>query len=608
MPEDAESQIPGVLPTMADLPEDAVSMDSSRSSLSSSMISAAGATSVKPLHLQDSSRPVRRIRSLRDQIIDDNESILQEERKSKGNLDKHLRREFSIEDALRLKKHRTMSVKLDDMPEVRQRRQSTVEKVYTNLSTGTVDLPPDGGYGWVCCLCALMILFSTWGNNSAFGVYLAYYIDNDVFPGATSMDFAWIAGIIVFLAQSFSPFAIISERMVGFKMTMSIACVTHFIGYLLASFATKLWHLYVCQGVIVGISYSFLFVPACTIIPNWFLKKRAIASGILCAGTGLGGMVYSLSINAMIQRTGNQRWSLRMVSIVTTVTMAVVIFFIKKRNTPPRQSITWANFTQNLADMFSLKILSAPQLWYITLWFSLALLSYNMALFSFASSATALGLTSHQASSLTALVNAAQAIGRPTMGIIADTYVGRVNYSMVLNIVIVILIFAFWITARSFTALILCGLCMGFTLGVGNVMNSVLIADAFKADEFAAAWSILNLVMAFFVLFVEVIALSLRDDSLPNPFLHAQIFAGSVFVFAFMFLIPLREWHIKALLKRRQKETLRELELISSRKTLPLVVDEDHLESLNVKSKNYSSLLAPTARGYLKRTIYPVKI
>lgn len=28
------------------------------------------------------------------------------------------------------------------------------------------DIPPDGGYGWVCTLCVFLINFNTWGVNS----------------------------------------------------------------------------------------------------------------------------------------------------------------------------------------------------------------------------------------------------------------------------------------------------------------------------------------------------------------------------------------------------------------------------------------------------------
>ena len=35
-----------------------------------------------------------------------------------------------------------------------------------------VDVPPDGGYGWVCVACCFLINAHTWGINSCYGSYL----------------------------------------------------------------------------------------------------------------------------------------------------------------------------------------------------------------------------------------------------------------------------------------------------------------------------------------------------------------------------------------------------------------------------------------------------
>lgn len=58
------------------------------------------------------------------------------------------------------------------------------EEANSRSSTSTnndLGMPPDGGYGWVCCICVTLIMFSTWGSNSAFGVFLGYYLNNGVF-------------------------------------------------------------------------------------------------------------------------------------------------------------------------------------------------------------------------------------------------------------------------------------------------------------------------------------------------------------------------------------------------------------------------------------------
>lgn len=62
--------------------------------------------------------------------------------------------------------------------------QPTVKRVFTNKSTGQLELPPDGGYGWVVTFCVFLTMFSTWGCNASFGVDLAYYLNHDTYPGS----------------------------------------------------------------------------------------------------------------------------------------------------------------------------------------------------------------------------------------------------------------------------------------------------------------------------------------------------------------------------------------------------------------------------------------
>lgn len=51
---------------------------------------------------------------------------------------------------------------------------------------------PDGGYGWVVVGCMFATNLVTWGINSSFGVFLSFYVENDYFPGATQLQFAFV--------------------------------------------------------------------------------------------------------------------------------------------------------------------------------------------------------------------------------------------------------------------------------------------------------------------------------------------------------------------------------------------------------------------------------
>jgi hypothetical protein len=63
------------------------------------------------------------------------------------------------------------------------------------LSKTTTDVPPNGGYGWVCVAACATINAHTWGLNSSYAVFLAYYLSNNVFPGATPLHYAFIGGL-----------------------------------------------------------------------------------------------------------------------------------------------------------------------------------------------------------------------------------------------------------------------------------------------------------------------------------------------------------------------------------------------------------------------------
>ncbi|KAL6018823.1 hypothetical protein ACNR9Z_003137 [Candidozyma auris] len=58
------------------------------------------------------------------------------------------------------------------------------------------DHPIDGLFAMWQAVLAMLLVFSTWGANAAFGVFLNYYMSNSSFPGATNYDFALIGGIV----------------------------------------------------------------------------------------------------------------------------------------------------------------------------------------------------------------------------------------------------------------------------------------------------------------------------------------------------------------------------------------------------------------------------
>ena len=356
--------------------------------------------------------------------------------------------------------------------------QPTVKRVFTNKEKGAVDLPPDGGYGWIVVMGITLIFINSWGCNSAFGIFLSFYLTNNTYAGATKYDYALIAGLTVFLGQGLPPFVMVLARVIGMKPTMLIGALLLFAGDILASFSTRLWELYLTQGVMNGVAISLLFTPATTILPGWFLKKRAVSMGISLMGTGAGGVIYGLASNKMIQDNGNTKWCLRMLAITCTISNFIAIAIIKERNgAKPLGVKSWKPIKKEFIRMLSWKVIrTKPFLPLIAVWFTLALLGYNLMIFTLSAYAVARGMSAHNGSTLTAILNGCQVIGRPLMGLSGDKF-GRANVTIALTFLLTIFMFAFWIPAHTFIQLIFFCIMVGSCVGVANVMNTVMVAD-----------------------------------------------------------------------------------------------------------------------------------
>ncbi|KAL3229726.1 putative transporter ESBP6 [Nakaseomyces bracarensis] len=485
----------------------------------------------------------------------------------------------------------------------------TIKKVFTNKDTGELDLPPDGGYGWVCAFCVFLVMFSTWGCNSGFGVFLGFYLNNDTYPGASKYDYAFTAGLTVFLGQGLAPFVMVLMRVIGLKPTMLFGDALLLAGFLLASFSKKIWQLYLTQGVLAGAAISLVFVPATAVIPGWFLKRRAIAMGISLLGTGAGGVTYGLAVNKMIQNDGNTRWALRILAITCSISIIVATALIKERKPFKPVGLKHPSLIKDqFILMFRINLIQKPYVLLIATWFAFALFAYNLMIFTLSPYAIARGMSSHDAATLTAILNGSQAIGRPCMGFAGDKF-GRTNVTIVLTCCLSIFMYAFWIPAHTMVQLIFFSICVGSCVGVANVMSTVLIADMAGPKDFLPAWAFVNYAGCPLLLFTEVIAQALTVPShKSNPYLHTQVFAGSCFTFALFLACLLREYIVRIKYTQKYNEIDKKLEEYSEdteKHSIPTTIDSstftDDERKLREKRDHYKKFIAMNPGAFLRR-------
>ncbi|KAI4108011.1 MAG: hypothetical protein L6R37_001293 [Teloschistes peruensis] len=287
----------------------------------------------------------------------------------------------------------------------------------------TVDSPPNGGYGWVCVACCFWINAHTWGVNSSYGVFLAYYLQNNYYPGASALEFAFVGGLSISLALVLSPVATLTTRLYGTNVTLLIGVFFETLALIGASFTRRVWHLFLSQGICFGLGLGFLFVGSVGVVPQWFTTKRSFANGIATAGSGIGGLMYSLATEAMIQPFGIG-WAFRILGIVAFTVNVVCALLMKDRNKT-------IGVTQ-LA--FDYRLFKRPEYLLTLSWGFFSMLGYTVLLFSLPSYAISVGLSSRQGSIIGALLNLGQGLGRPLVGIFSDS-AGRINIAGALTFI-----------------------------------------------------------------------------------------------------------------------------------------------------------------------------
>lgn len=489
-------------------------------------------------------------------------------------------------------------VSSEELRSIESSKESTHEE-----SEELLEYPVDGKFALWQAFLAMLLLFLTWGANASFGVFLNFYMSHSTFPGATNYDFAIIGGIVVLLAQGLAPISWFLITMFGHTAVLLTGVFLQLAGYILASFSTQLWQLYCCQGVLVGASFSFLFISGTLVLPSWFDKRKATGMGICVSGAGLGGLIFSLVLNKVIAQTDDYRWPLRMMGFISLAVSLFAVCFLRPRNKKTFCFNTDRISMQRIREIskvaFNFELLKSVHFVIIGVWYGLNFQVYVICMYSFSAYATSIGLSRSQANNLLAVLNAGQAIGRPLLGHIGDL-AGRTNTAAFFSVYLAILILAFWRHAASYGSLLALSAILGIGIGISSVISQSLGADLLDIQErphlMPASWTNLNIIVCTFSFTGEIITIALKDSDASNPYNHAQIYSGSALFLALLLLLLNREYLVRRKMVRRREHAGN-------------VMDESDNKELSVsRIRRYDWLLQKSITVYFIRMFYPMRV
>lgn len=299
-----------------------------------------------------------------------------------------------------------------------------------DLANESAPLPPvDRGRGAILFLVAATLIEATvWGLPFSVGVLHEYWL-SEVFPDPSAAGVLTLASTLptgllyfcgVFMGPLFTAFPWWEREFQFAGLFISTA------GLLASAFVTQPWQLILTFGIMFPMSGS-VYLPCATNLFEWWKARRGMATGIMYAGTGLGGCVFPFVVTALLRAFG-YRTTMVSLAIAYLFLISGCLFFTRrrvplptyvaggrrKRTRPPvdwtflRRRATWVGFAFMMVHSLANFL---PLLW-IT------------------SFATLVGAKSPNGPALVSIVNGVTAFGNCLSGWVSDRVPCRISVTV----------------------------------------------------------------------------------------------------------------------------------------------------------------------------------
>ncbi|KAK7043104.1 hypothetical protein VNI00_008458 [Paramarasmius palmivorus] len=337
---------------------------------------------------------------------------------------------------------------------------------------------PTRRYQALLLLGGFFMAFHVIGINSTYGTFQEYYTSSRTnikdaqgqdalvsFVGTIGTGLTWSGSIFV------NP---LMARLENIKLVALLGAFVMSLGLVLASFSTRLWHLFLTQAIIYGLGASMYYFPILAITPMYFDRHRGFAMGIVLAGSSVGGLVLAPVQQYFLDHYGLQ-WTLRALGIWNFVVAIPVSMIVRHRSGVGFRSRT----------RIDNRLVKKGTFWYQAFGAFLQAGGNIVPIYYMTSYSVSVLSLSPQTGSLYLSINSGvNGISRVAMGVLAD-YVGRQNTLIGGVILSALSVFALWYNAPKdrFVAFIVL---YGIYAGGYNALLPTTITEIYGVENYAS--------------------------------------------------------------------------------------------------------------------------
>ncbi|KAI5960185.1 uncharacterized protein KGF55_004908 [Candida pseudojiufengensis] len=428
---------------------------------------------------------------------------------------------------------------------------------------------------------SFMGLIADFGIPNTLGA-IESYIESNQLKNINKQDIGWVFALYLGIMYLFNVIFGQIFDMYGAKIPLCVGTFLICIGLFLTAECEKLYQFILSFSIITALGCSIAMSPLIGALSHWYLRKRAMACSIATIGGLVGASIFSIMLQQLYDKIGFKN-AIRVLSCICFFCMSCSIILVKGRHqddtdtggdsiensndtnngdieiieegnqieqsnsslTSNHSSLTRPNHASNSPNHQSLKfklnqflkealdfsILKDIKFVSLTIAVFLAEIVSMTTITYLGSYALAFNLNNQTAYLILTIVNICGIPSRLLSGIIADKF-GRFNIMIITSILTTIIIFGFWLPAKSKNLLIIFSIFFGISSSAVLSLIPSCTGQICSSEKFGKIYGTLYFCLGFLTILGMYLVTLVIDKGNQLNYRNFVLFEGFISFFS----------------------------------------------------------------------------